>query len=179
MTGGGIDGGRAFDLPGATAQSFADFSAGLTGFAVMELVGTGFHEVVSLSSSLHTNLIEFAHTEVDKLCLGVSPLEGGGRVCTGVLAPAVRRRYGFVIGSNPDGGDVPITLFVDGALVSTGTLPSPPNVTRTVSAVGGLASDPGAFDETLQGRMGELLLFRRALSPSERSAVDDYLDAHW
>ena len=72
-------------------------------------------------------------------------------------------------------------LFVDGVLVSSGTVPLPPSVERSSNFVGNSHWER-AIDGSCApfvGQIFELMFFAKALTESERAANDAYLEQRW
>jgi len=144
---------------------------GASFFAVVEpLPHSGCAGILSLSNGDDTDDIEFGRHEENLLYYEVL----GEFVEGSPGAFETDRRFLASIVQNAGGATI---LKLDAALTGSGTIILPAAVTRTENYVG-----KNTYDEcptSFHGRLGELLLYTRALAPEEQSQIESYLASRW
>lgn len=77
--------------------------------------------------------------------------------------------------------DTTVSLYLGGALVARGAVPLPAPVQRTANYIGNNHWErvQDGFCNPFLGRMGEMLLYTRAMSDAERAVIEAYLAAKW
>ena len=149
------------------AEGFADFSKGLSGLIVAKP-----------TKSDCASLLEFSNgSEIDDIAMGVWDNEWGYEVDeawlkTGKVDHATFSLYGAIHRTTG-----PSDLRINGSALSTLPIPLPPSKLRANNFVGHslYAGNCGYF----QGQISEIILYSRALTTIELSAIEKYLDAHW
>jgi hypothetical protein len=153
----------------ALADGFEDFSGGLTFFAVVEaLEAEACSSMVQLSNGSEVDDIDFGflpgtlHYEV---AADYFPSPSG--------SVEVGRRFiaGFV--HDPDGR---AEIRGDGEYLAHRDIALPARTIRYDNTVGRSLYD---VCEPLHARIGEILLYARALSAPERLTIETYLRARW
>jgi hypothetical protein len=150
-------------------EGFADFSAGLSFFAIVEVIGDSeCSSIMQLSSGPEVEDLDFGrqqrsvHYEVEALYITGPP----------DALPVARTALTNVV-HYPDGQ---AELRLDGQLKHAGFLPQPSVSLRTLNFVGRtlyIGCVP------LHARIGEIILYARALASVERSQVEAYLREKW
>jgi hypothetical protein len=152
------------------ADGFEDFGAGLSFFAVVEVLGMPLcSSLVQLSNGQEIDDIDFAITG-DSLAYEVAALYTVGpkayELTQRIIAGVIHRTA----------SDGVAELRVDGEFLQAQSIDAPIVKIRYDNFIGrSLYRDCSP----LHARIGELLLYERALSDSERVDVEGYLRAQW
>lgn len=153
----------------ALPDGFDDFSNGLSFFAVVEALGDDeCSSIVQLSAGAETEDLDFGRQQRSV------HYEDGDVYLTGTpdALPKGERKLVEVVHSP----STDVDLRVDGQYVMSGKLPLPATLTRTANLVGGTLYTNCA---PLEARVGEIVLYSRALSLVERTRVQSYLREKW
>jgi hypothetical protein len=153
---------------------FADFAAGLSFFAVVQLLANAnCPTVLELSNEGEQNDISFIRYsstfqyEVDEQ--DVRAENGTYTVGTPHLVAVVH---------SPDEA---VLIHVDSASVRHDAVRLPPPITRVQNRIARseYVDEHGDPCELFEGRLGELMLYARAVTPAERRAIETYLSDQW
>ena len=153
----------------ALPEGFEDFSNGVSFFAVIEALGDDeCSSIVQLSAGREVEDIDFGRQDRSV------HYENGEVYLTGTAdaVPKGERKLVEIVHSP----STDVDLRVDGQYVNSGKLPLPQIVTRTANLVGGTLYVNCA---PLSARIGEIVMYSRALSLVERTRVQTYLREKW
>lgn len=152
------------------AMRFGDFRQGLSLFVVADTAG----------SSSCIPFIQFSNgAEVDDIAFYRDP-NGGmtyevldtSAICNNPIFPAQTPIAAAVVQTSMGLA----TVYVDGAPCATETIDPPANVVRNNVSIGRV---PYPRCATFSGHIAELLVYGRALSPTETGVVQSYLAGRW
>jgi hypothetical protein len=147
---------------------FADFSQGVSLFAVVQITG---------QTSTCVDILDFSNgTEIDDIAFGRHTGKVHYEVFEGDLFGDELTLGRPHLASVVHGTDRSVGLRLDGAPFATGSFDLPATVTRLSNVVGrSLYAECSA----LEGGISELLVYNRALQPDERVEVESYLQSRW
>jgi hypothetical protein len=149
-------------------EGFSDFSAGVSFFAVVEVtVDNKCPSFLQLSNGAELDDLEVGrHQGSLQYEVSASSLAGPDN------ALELNRRVVIEVVHS----DSSVELRLNGQILASSPFDLPAVVTRTQNFIGGTLYADCA---PLGARVGELLLFTRALDSTERAAVEKYLAAKW
>ena len=87
------------------------------------------------------------------------------------IAVSQARLWSVVQQGGAVGSSTSVEAWKHGVSLGSASAPVPANITRTINRIGKAPSTGGAF----KGEIAEIIIFPRALSTSERQAVEAYL----
>jgi hypothetical protein len=153
----------------ALPEGFDDFSSGLSFFAVLEpLDDTECSSIVQLSAGPEMEDIDFGRQQ------NSVHYENGAPYVTGsadALPKGERKLVGVVHATSGE-----VELRVDGQYLTSATLELPKTLPRTANFI---ARTLYSNCSPLGARIGEIILYSRALASAERTHVETYLRQKW
>ncbi len=179
-----FDGTRYLSLPGG----FADFTQGLSAFVVTKPAVTAhpanlaarFFDFAANYGTLTSSIlfVRYWPNGQDVLMYQVYPGSSPGPnvgAASAITDDAWQELSVVEAGGNA-GTTAQATLYKNGALVASSAVLVPDNLTRQSNLIG--KSNVGA-DPLFKGDFAALIVFQRALTPTERQTMDDYLKKKW